>query len=97
MTRKYKPVEGCEECEYWGEACAECMLYGEAELIKPKPKTYAIRDKSNGSFYPRMRLDDILEEINRDRSEGWTDYDETDWREGLEQFTEWELIEDGQA
>lgn len=36
MTRKYKPVEGCEECEYWGEACAECMLYGEAELIKPE-------------------------------------------------------------
>jgi hypothetical protein len=95
MTRRYKPVEGCEECEYWGEACAECMLYGEAELIKPK--RYAIRDKSNGSFYPRMRLEDILEEINRDRSEGWTDYDETDWREGLEQFTEWELIEDGQA
>lgn len=36
MTRKYKPVEGCEECEFWGEACAECMLYGEAELIKPE-------------------------------------------------------------
>ena len=34
MTRRYKPVEGCEECEYWGEACAECMLYGEAEEIK---------------------------------------------------------------
>lgn len=36
MTKQYKPVEGCEECEYWGEACAECMLYGEAELIKPE-------------------------------------------------------------
>jgi hypothetical protein len=42
-----------------------------------------------------MRLEDILEEINRDRSEEWTDYDKTDWREGLEQFTEWELIENG--
>ena len=36
MTKQYKPVEGCEECEFWGEACAECMLYGEAKLIKPK-------------------------------------------------------------
>ena len=60
-----------------------------------KTKTYAIRDRSDESIYPRMRLDDILEEINRDRSEEWTDYDKTDWREGLEQFTEWELIENG--
>lgn len=29
----------------------------------------------------------ILDEINRDRSEGWTAYDETDWQEGLDEWT----------
>jgi len=57
-------------------------------------KTYTIMDKSNGSIYPRLTLSDILEEINRDRSEEWTDYDETDWREGLEQFTPYEVMDD---
>lgn len=38
-------------------------------------------------------LDEILENINRDRSELWEDYNEEDWQEGLEHFTEWELID----
>jgi len=37
-------------------------------------------------------LAEILEEINRDRSEHWTDYDETDWKEGLDEWTWYELI-----
>ena len=49
-------------------------------------KTYAIMDKTDGSVY-NMTLPMILEEINRDRSDEWTDYDETDWREGLAEFT----------
>ena len=28
----------------------------------------------------------VLSEINRDRSHGWTDYDESDWFEG---WSEW--------
>lgn len=56
-------------------------------------QTYCIRDKANGSIYPKMQLKDILEEINRDRSEEWIDYDESDWREGLEQFTTLEVVE----
>jgi hypothetical protein len=35
---------------------------------------------------------EILEEINRDRSPHWTDYDETDWKEGLDEWTWYELI-----
>jgi hypothetical protein len=35
MNKEYKPVEGCEECEFMETACAECIMYGEAELIKP--------------------------------------------------------------
>jgi hypothetical protein len=37
-------------------------------------------------------LPEILEEINRERSSGWTDYDETDWKEGLDEWTWYELI-----
>ena len=56
-------------------------------------QTYCIKDKANGSIYPEMQLKDILEEINRDRSEEWINYDESDWREGLEQFTTLEVVE----
>ena len=33
-------------------------------------------------------LDQILEEINRDRSEEWINYDENDWREGWDEWCE---------
>ena len=33
-------------------------------------------------------LNQVLEEINRDRSEDWTDYDASDWREGWEHWVE---------
>ena len=55
-------------------------------------KTYKIRDVEDGSIYT-MTLPMILEEINRDRSEEWRKYDETDWREGLAEFTTYEVIE----
>ena len=42
-----------------------------------------------------MTLSEILEEINRDRSEEWTNYDETDWEEGLNEFTQYELVSKG--
>lgn len=35
-------------------------------------------------------LECILEEINRDRSNEWTNYDETDWREGWNEWVEGE-------
>jgi len=41
-----------------------------------------------------MTLPEILEEINADRSEDWQDYDETDWREGLSEFTDLKVIEE---
>ena len=31
-------------------------------------------------------LPEILHEINRDRSDVWQDYNESDWREGLAEF-----------
>ena len=56
-------------------------------------KVYKIRDAEDGSVYP-MTLPMILEELNRDRSEEWTNYDKTDWREGLAVFTTYEVMED---
>ena len=56
-------------------------------------KIYRIRDLEDGFVYP-MTLPMILKELNRDRSDEWTNYDETDWREGLAEFTTYEVIDD---
>lgn len=58
-------------------------------------KLYKIRDVEDGSVY-NMTLPMILEELNRDRSDEWMNYDETDWREGLAEFTTYEVIDDEQ-
>jgi len=34
----------------------------------------------------------VLKEINRDRSQEWTNYNRYDWKEGLKEFTEYELV-----
>lgn len=33
-------------------------------------------------------IEEVLKEINRDRSEMWQDYDSSDWREGWLEFVE---------
>ncbi len=40
-----------------------------------------------------LTVPEILEEINRDRSEDWRPYTKHDWRDGL-QFTYHELLSD---
>jgi len=42
-----------------------------------------------------VTLEEILAEINRDRSGEWTDYDETDWKEGLTEWTDWRVVPEG--
>ena len=53
-------------------------------------KVYKIVDVEDGSEY-RMTLPMILEYINEDRNPEWEDYDKTDWREGLAEFTTLEV------
>ena len=48
---------------------------------------------SDGNKIYEWTIPEILEEINRDRSDQWTNYDLSDWREGLEEFTEFEVVE----
>ena len=54
-------------------------------------EVYKLLDVEDGSVY-NMTLPMILEEINRDRSEEWMKYDETDWREGLAEFTQFIVL-----
>lgn len=49
-------------------------------------KTYHLVNTDNGETVS-LTLTQILAEINRDRSNDWTDYDATDWHEGLVNFT----------
>ena len=39
-----------------------------------------------------MTVNEILSDINDSRSDEWTDYDKSDWMEGLLEFTEWYFI-----
>ena len=57
-------------------------------LFKPK---FRVKDIESGEIY-HWDLDDILEEINRDRSSQWTDYDESDWREGWKEWVEGQYL-----
>ena len=40
----------------------------------------------------RFTVKQILSEINRGRSYKWINYDKTDWRQGLEDWTEYRLV-----
>ena len=54
-------------------------------------KNITVRERDTGLEYI-WSMAEVLEEINRDRSADWTPYDETDWREGLAEFTEFDLV-----
>jgi len=56
-------------------------------------KIYTLKNTLDGSVV-KWTLPQILEEINRDRSDEWSDYDEWDWKEGLDTFTEYELVQE---
>ena len=53
-------------------------------------KLYELKEISDGKvFY--WTLEQILKEINRDRSEGWEEYNLTDWEEGWNEWCEGEF------
>lgn len=53
-------------------------------------KTFTIIDKYTLERVT-MTVPEIIEEINRDRSDEWSAYDESDWIEGLLIFTDYKL------
>ena len=50
-------------------------------------KLYKIRDNETNKIF-NWTLDQVLKEINRDHSDGWLDYDESDWQEGWKVWVE---------
>ena len=51
-------------------------------------KNYKITDEATGEFWFWTALE-LLEEVNRDRSSEWTDYDLEDLEDGLYDVLEW--------
>jgi len=54
-------------------------------------KQYRIQDTESGKVF-RWNLDEIISEINRDRSPSWKPYTKRDWREGWDHFVEGECF-----
>ncbi len=50
-------------------------------------KIIKIRCKETGNII-KWTMPDVLNEINRDRSSGWTDYNKNDWLEGWNEWIE---------
>ena len=46
----------------------------------------------NEKFCLCFNMYDLLQEINRDHSDQWTDYDQFDFEEGLKEWTSYSLI-----
>ena len=57
---------------------------------------YKIRCKESGEIFS-MTVSEILDKINEGHSDEFSKYDETDWREGFEEWQQpygWEIIEE---
>jgi hypothetical protein len=52
------------------------------------------RENPDHEIVKWVTLAEILEEINRDRSEEWTDYNTSDYEEGLKEWTAWTIIKE---
>ena len=55
-----------------------------------KMKMFKIKDLQTNKI-SNWSIEKIVNEINRDRSEGWEDYDESDWYEGWNLWVEGEF------
>lgn len=65
------------------------------ESYNANDKKYKIKEIETGKIL-YWTLKEILEEINRDHSDDFTPYDETDWKEGWKEWCEgntFELLE----
>jgi hypothetical protein len=58
-------------------------------------KLFTIRHIEDGDER-HLTVKEILHFLNKEEphSDEWTDYDESDWQEGLQEFTYWDYVED---
>lgn len=75
--------------------CESCSLYGNVDLWEVYNYNMARRFKTMVTLFnleeeklERFTIPEILEEINRDRSDDWIPYTSDDWREGWDEFCE---------
>jgi len=55
-------------------------------------KTYKVKHIESGNIFD-WTLEQVLDEINRDHSDGWIPYDETDFMEGWNEWVEGGIYE----
>ena len=55
---------------------------------------YHLWDNETGEIV-HWNVKQIVEDINRDRSNEWEDYNELDWKDGLEDMTNWVILSHG--
>ena len=65
----------------------EFIIFDENNYVETDEKDIYVREN-----YHIVNMYEILNEINRDRSDEWTDYDQQDFKEGLKEWTDWTLI-----
>lgn len=67
----------------------------DAQVFSKKPRKlsgtvvipiYQVQDE-DGKVH-NWKLSEVIDEINRDRSEDWTPYNESDWQEGWDEWVE---------
>jgi hypothetical protein len=58
-----------------------------------KGKTIVIvKDRETGEVVVFNSIRAVIRDINSDRSGDWSDYNEKDWKDGLENFTQYDLV-----
>ena len=82
--KKYVYARSIGEIDY-GHAEDNFEFHGGKLLFKNKEEMY------NGEVR-YMTLEELLESINADHSDEWTEYDKNDWREGMNEWTDWEIV-----
>jgi hypothetical protein len=55
-------------------------------------KTYILRSLYGETV--QWNLEEIIAYINSNRSDEWTPYDQTDWKDGLYEFTEYHIVKE---
>jgi len=58
---------------------------------KLRSERFIVRNRETGKLH-RWNVGTALRNINRDRSQDWSPYNEFDWVEGLNEFTEFEYV-----
>jgi hypothetical protein len=68
----------------------EYIVFNEYQGEEDKGQKIKVRYIEENEIH-EWTIEQILDEINRDRSENWTDYDKNDWQEGWDSWIEGEF------